>query len=91
MPCERRDTAIYRGAHVTQRQAKDVAASVRNSIESVVTDIFEAMIYLSTENGRLKDYFDVYQCARVNRFDGELRQQAIRNTFRKRRTPFVSV
>ena len=59
------------------------------SVETVVAEKFEAMIYLSTESGRLKDYFDIHQCARVNRFDGALLQQAIRNTFRKRRTPFL--
>ncbi len=47
------------------------------------------MIYLSTENGRLKDYFDIYQCAHVTPFNGELLQQAIWNTFCKRGTAFL--
>lgn len=59
------------------------------SLETVVAEKFEAMIYLSTENGRLKDYFDLYQLARTSEFHGALLQEAILNTFRRRGTRFL--
>ena len=44
------------------------------------------MEQLGLLNSRMKDYFDLWVLARHYAFDGELLRQAIRNTFRRRKT-----
>lgn len=58
------------------------------SVETVIAEKFEAMISLALVNGRLKDFFDVYQLAKTEAFDGALLQEAVTNTFRHRGTGF---
>lgn len=58
------------------------------SVETIVAEKFEAMISLALVNGRLKDFFDVYQLAHAKAFDGVLLQEAVVNTFHHRGTPF---
>lgn len=56
------------------------------SIESVISEKFEAMISLADLNGRLKDFYDIYDLSSKNNFDGRVLQQAIFETFDRRGT-----
>lgn len=57
------------------------------SIESVISEKFEAMITLAELNSRLKDFYDIYELSQTNSFDGRVLQQAIIETFERRLTP----
>ena len=54
--------------------------------ETVVAEKFEAMEQLGLLNSRMKDYYDLWVLARHYDFEGDLLRQAIRNTFRRRKT-----
>lgn len=58
------------------------------SIESAISEKFEAMISLSILNSRLKDFYDIYSLLNNNNFDGRVLNEAIYETFQKRRTSF---
>lgn len=57
------------------------------SIETVVSEKFEAMISLGDYNSRLKDFYDIYTFAETA--DPITLENAIRNTFTRRQTPLV--
>ena len=59
------------------------------SLETVVAEKFEAMISLSVNNSRMKDFFDVYGILKVGKLDKEVLTDAIKNTFRHRGTSYV--
>ncbi len=54
--------------------------------ETVVAEKFQAMVYLSTLNSRMKDFYDVWLLARQFAFDGALLAKAIAATFANRET-----
>lgn len=54
--------------------------------ETVVAEKFQAMVYLSTLNSRMKDFYDVWLLARKFAFDGALLAKAIAATFANRET-----
>lgn len=55
--------------------------------ETVVAEKLEAMVQLSIDNSRMKDFYDVAVLSRDFDFDGTLLCQAIRATFERRGTP----
>jgi predicted nucleotidyltransferase component of viral defense system len=55
--------------------------------ETVVAEKYQAMVALGIANSRVKDFFDVRFLAQSFEFDGTTLCQAIRATFRKRKTP----
>jgi hypothetical protein len=55
--------------------------------ETVVAEKFEAMVRLGIVNTRMKDFYDVWQIARIFSFDGALLSRAIAATFERRGTP----
>jgi len=59
------------------------------SIESVVAEKFEAMIYLAEANSRMKDFYDIYTICRTFDFDGRVLFEAISQTFQRRGTPLT--
>ena len=59
------------------------------SLETVVAEKFEAMISLSVNNSRMKDFFDVYGILKVGKLDKEVLTDAIKNTFLHRGTSYV--
>lgn len=59
------------------------------SLETVVAEKFEAMISLSVNNSRMKDFFDVYGILKVGKLDKEVLADAIKNTFHHRGTSYV--
>lgn len=54
------------------------------SVESVIAEKFEAMVYLGDFNSRMKDFYDIYSLSKKFDFDGPVLQQAIVATFKKR-------
>ncbi len=59
------------------------------SLETVVAEKFEAMISLSVNNSRMKDFFDVYGILNARKLDKETLTDAIKNTFQNRGTSYV--
>lgn len=57
------------------------------SIESIVSEKFEAMVKLSMANSRMKDFYDVYLLSVNHNFDGNNLKKAIEKTFNQRKTP----
>jgi len=58
------------------------------SLETVIAEKFQAMIYLSIATGRFRDFYDIHDLAQHHAFSGELLTDAVRNTFHARATPF---
>ncbi len=58
--------------------------------ETSIAEKLEAMITWGTASSRLKDYFDIWLLSQERRFDGPILLQAIKATFRNRRTPIPS-
>ena len=59
------------------------------SLETVVAEKFEAMISLSVNNSRMKDFFDVYVILNGGTLDNDVLSDAIKNTFKNRETSYV--
>jgi predicted nucleotidyltransferase component of viral defense system len=56
------------------------------SIESVISEKFEAMISLSLLNSRMKDFYDIWILSKKYMFDGRVLYEAIFETFNRRGT-----
>ncbi|NLI77031.1 MAG: nucleotidyl transferase AbiEii/AbiGii toxin family protein [Candidatus Riflebacteria bacterium] len=56
-------------------------------LEAVVAEKFEAMVVLGERNSRIKDFFDLHHLATRFEFDRPTLAEAVRRTFRRRRTP----
>jgi hypothetical protein len=56
------------------------------SLESVISEKFQAMVVLSVSNSRMKDFYDIYTLLTSNKFDGRKLQEAIFQTFQRRHT-----
>ena len=61
------------------------------SIESVIAEKFEAMIYLADTNSRMKDYYDIYTLSQKFNFEGKVLYRAIKETFKRRHTPLPEI
>jgi predicted nucleotidyltransferase component of viral defense system len=59
------------------------------SKESVIAEKFEAMIYLSEANSRMKDFYDIYTLCKSFDFEGRVLYEAISKTFQIRGTPLT--
>lgn len=59
------------------------------SLETVVAEKFEAMISLSVNNSRMKDFFDIYRILESGDFKADVLAEAVQNTFRNRNTVYV--
>ena len=59
------------------------------SLETVVADKFEAMISLSVNNSRMKDFYDLYKILNDGNWDSEVLGEAVRNTFANRKTLYI--
>jgi predicted nucleotidyltransferase component of viral defense system len=55
---------------------------------TVIAEKFEAMIQLGIRNSRMKDFYDLWFMSRSFSFDGAILQQALKNTFTRRKTDF---
>jgi hypothetical protein len=59
------------------------------SVETVISEKFEAMIDLADSNSRMKDFYDVYWLLIKGNFKQETLERAILNTFQRRKSVFV--
>lgn len=59
------------------------------SLETVVAEKFEAMISLSVNNSRMKDFYDLYKILNDGNWDSEILGEAVRNTFANRKTLYI--
>ncbi|MGG1592408.1 nucleotidyl transferase AbiEii/AbiGii toxin family protein [Terribacillus saccharophilus] len=59
------------------------------TLESVISEKFEAMISLSIANTRLKDFYDIYSMLSIKKFEGLVLYEAIFETFQKRGTNII--
>lgn len=57
------------------------------SIESIISEKFEAMVKLAMVNSRMKDFYDVYSLSLSHSFQDNRLKKAIESTFQKRKTP----
>jgi len=57
------------------------------SIESVISEKFEAIVSLGKANSRMKDFYDLYALSCSFDFQGEILQEALKETFAHRKTP----
>ena len=57
------------------------------SKESVISEKFEAMLYLAEANSRMKDFYDIYSLCISYDFDGRVLHEAITQTLQHRGTP----
>lgn len=66
----------------------DLAAPVIKvySLESIISEKFQAMIALSVANSRMKDFYDIYTLLNTNSFDGRKLQEAVFETLERRYT-----
>lgn len=58
--------------------------------EAVVAEKLHAMVFLGEANSRMKDFYDVFVCARRFAFDGPTLAKAMRTTFERRHTAIPS-
>ncbi|NOZ64448.1 MAG: nucleotidyl transferase AbiEii/AbiGii toxin family protein [Caldiserica bacterium] len=56
------------------------------SIESLISEKFEAMVKLAMANSRMKDFYDVHALSLNHNFRGNRLKKAIESTFQKRKT-----
>ncbi len=61
------------------------------SIYSVISEKFEAIVFLGDANSRYKDFYDIYILADRYELDGAELKEAIRETFEHRRTGFDDI
>jgi len=57
------------------------------SKESVISEKFEAMLYLADANSRMKDFYDIYSLCVNYDFDGRVLYEAVTQTLLRRATP----
>ncbi len=58
------------------------------SRESAIAEKFQASVYLGMVNSRMKDFYDIWSLAMHFAFEGPVLALALRETFRRRQTPF---
>jgi len=56
------------------------------SLESIISEKFQAMISLSVINSRMKDFYDIFTLLNTNSFDGRKLQGAVDETLQTRHT-----
>jgi hypothetical protein len=56
------------------------------TLESVIAEKFQAIVYLAEINSRMKDFYDIYELCVSRDFDGTTLYRAISETFEHRKT-----
>jgi len=56
------------------------------SIESIISEKFEAMVKLAMVNSRIKDFYDIYTLSVCYNFQSDRLKKAIESTFQRRKT-----
>lgn len=57
------------------------------SMESVIAEKFEAMLYLAETNSRMKDFYDICSLCKAFNFEGRVLYEAVDQTIQRRTTP----
>ena len=58
------------------------------SIETVIAEKLHAVVDLADQSSRMKDYYDLYQILRNEKYEADTLQNAIIRTFENRHTPY---
>ncbi|MDR1803139.1 MAG: nucleotidyl transferase AbiEii/AbiGii toxin family protein [Treponema sp.] len=58
------------------------------SLESIIAEKFQAIVYLADLNSRMKDFYDIYELSRSCDFDGATLTEAVAKAFKHRNTVF---
>ncbi len=61
------------------------------SLESVIAEKFQAMVYLAQANSRMKDFYDIYKLCRSFSFDGCVLLKAVSQTIKHRKTVLAAI
>lgn len=61
------------------------------SIESIISEKFDAMIRYMEANSRMKDFYDVYTQATTFSFDGSILKEALYKTLSNRQTLYTAI
>lgn len=56
-------------------------------LEAAIAEKFQAMVALDFDNSRMKDFYDIWTCAKYLGFSGETLAKSIAATFERRETP----
>lgn len=56
------------------------------SKESIISEKFQAMVFLAQSNSRMKDFYDIYMMAKNYSFDGAILAEAVKETLTHRKT-----
>lgn len=56
------------------------------SVESIISEKFEAMVKLVMLNSRMKDFYDVFTLSKTHDYQGKTLKEAIETTFKVRKT-----
>jgi predicted nucleotidyltransferase component of viral defense system len=55
--------------------------------ETVIAEKFQALVFLGMANSRMKDFYDLWFLSQKFEFEGKILSLAIKETFKRRRTP----
>ncbi len=58
------------------------------SIETVIAEKLHAIVDLADQSSRMKDYYDLYQILKAEKYDATTLQEAVIRTFENRHTPY---
>ncbi len=61
------------------------------SLDSVIAEKFQAMIFLAEANSRMKDFYDIYKLMRSYNFEGKILYNAVLQTIKRRKTPLSTI
>jgi predicted nucleotidyltransferase component of viral defense system len=61
------------------------------SLETVIAEKMHAIVDLADQSSRMKDYYDLYNILTKEKYDREILQEAIENTFENRHTSYDAV
>lgn len=85
------DVVVPRATQVTYPAMLEFPAPILKAYprQAVVAEKFQAMVALGIANSRMKDFFDLWVLAHGFAFKGSSLSQAIRATFRRRKTDLL--
>jgi len=86
------DVIVPGPSRVTYPTLLDFPAPVLKgySMESTIAEKYQAMVKLGGLNSRMKDFYDIWMLSRVFDFRGEILAEAVKKTFKNRKTPITA-
>lgn len=85
------DVIVPKPGKVTYPVILDFPAPELNgyTMESTISEKFQAMVKLGIANSRMKDFYDIWFLSRMFDFKGEVLAEALERTFSNRNTPII--